>query len=44
MFGARMTGAGFGGAVVALVRAGQAGAVAQAALAQYGPEGRQVVP
>lgn len=44
VFGARMTGAGFGGAVVALVRAGQAGAVAQAVLAQYGPEGRQVVP
>ncbi|OOV13450.1 galactokinase [Deinococcus sp. LM3] len=44
VFGARMTGAGFGGAVVALVRAGQAGAVAQATLAQYGPEGRQVVP
>ncbi|MFT2719471.1 galactokinase [Deinococcus sp. A31D244] len=44
VFGARMTGAGFGGAVVALVRAGQAGAVAQAVLSQYGPEGRQVVP
>ncbi|GAA0500716.1 galactokinase [Deinococcus depolymerans] len=44
VFGARMTGAGFGGAVVALVRAGQAGAVARAVLAQYGPEGRQVVP
>lgn len=44
VFGARMTGAGFGGAVVALVRAGQAAAVAQSVLAQYGPEGRQVVP
>ncbi|PTA69664.1 galactokinase [Deinococcus arcticus] len=44
VYGARMTGAGFGGAVVALVRAGHAATVAQAVLADYGPEGRQVVP
>ncbi|MBZ9712070.1 galactokinase [Deinococcus multiflagellatus] len=44
VYGARMTGAGFGGAVVALVRDGHAGAVAQAVLADYGPQGRQVVP
>ncbi|WP_425148297.1 galactokinase [Deinococcus sp.] len=44
VYGARMTGAGFGGAVVALVQAGQAGAVAEAVLKVYGGEGRQVVP
>lgn len=43
VFGARMTGAGFGGAVVALVRQGQAAAVARAVLAQY-PGGKQLVP
>ncbi|WP_424949638.1 galactokinase [Deinococcus sp.] len=45
VYGARMTGAGFGGAVVALVRAGQAAQVADSVLAQYtGAEGRMVVP
>ncbi|GGQ95634.1 galactokinase [Deinococcus ruber] len=44
VYGARMTGAGFGGAVVALVQAGQADAVAEAVLKVYGGEGRQVVP
>ena len=44
VYGARMTGAGFGGAVVALVRAGQAKTVADAVLAKYSGEGRQVVP
>ncbi|GHF49415.1 galactokinase [Deinococcus metalli] len=44
IFGARMTGAGFGGAVVALARAGQAAAAAQAVLASYGADGRRVVP
>jgi galactokinase len=47
VFGARLTGAGFGGACVALCRAGQAGAAAQAALARYqasGWQGRQLIP
>ncbi|MVN87228.1 galactokinase [Deinococcus sp. HMF7620] len=44
VYGARLTGAGFGGAVVALVQAGQATAIAAEVLAGYGPEGRQVVP
>ena len=44
VYGARMTGAGFGGALVALTRAGQARAVADAVLGEYGPEGRRVVP
>lgn len=43
VFGARMTGAGFGGAVVALVREGRAGQVARDVLAQY-PRGKQLVP
>ncbi|WP_412028350.1 galactokinase [Deinococcus yunweiensis] len=44
IFGARMTGAGFGGAVVALARAGRATDAAQDVLTQYGPDGRRVVP
>ncbi|WP_034384453.1 galactokinase [Deinococcus sp. YIM 77859] len=44
VFGARVTGAGFGGAVVALVREGQARAVAAATLARYSGPGRRVVP
>ncbi|WP_412030582.1 galactokinase [Deinococcus yunweiensis] len=44
IFGARMTGAGFGGAVVALARSGQATAAADAVLWRYGPTGRRVVP
>lgn len=43
-YGARMTGAGFGGAVVALVAAGQARAVAAAVLDAYGSQGQLVVP
>ena len=44
VYSARMTGAGFGGAVVALVRRGQVGAVTGAVLPAYGAAGRQVVP
>ncbi|ADV67030.1 galactokinase [Deinococcus maricopensis] len=44
VFGARMTGAGFGGALVALVREGAAEAVAADVLAQYDGPGRRVVP
>ena len=44
VYGARMTGAGFGGAVVALVRVGQAAAVAQAVIAEFGNEAVQLVP
>jgi galactokinase len=44
VFGARMTGAGFGGAVVALAREGLAVQVAERVLAEYGPEGQRVVP
>jgi galactokinase len=39
--GARLTGAGFGGAVVALCRAGQEQQAAQAALSEYNKQGRQ---
>jgi galactokinase len=47
VYGARLTGAGFGGAVVALCRAGAERAAAQAALAaynQHGREGRVLIP
>lgn len=44
VFGARLTGAGFGGAVVALVQQGQAAAVAERVLSRYGPQGRRLVP
>ena len=44
VYGARMTGAGFGGAVVALVHQGQAVQVAAGVLAQYGAGGQMVVP
>ncbi len=44
VFGARMTGAGFGGAVVALVRTGTAAAVGAAVLSDYGALGTVVVP
>ncbi len=44
VFGARMTGAGFGGAVVALTKLGTAKTVAEEVLALYGPEGKMVVP
>ena len=41
VFGARLTGAGFGGACVALCRAGSERQVAQAVLAQYGVAGER---
>ncbi len=41
VFGARLTGAGFGGACVALCRAGLAREAAQAALSTYNKAGRQ---
>jgi galactokinase len=41
VLGARLTGAGFGGACVALCRAGKAGQAAQAALSTYNKDGRQ---
>ncbi len=44
VFGARMTGAGFGGAVVALARQGQTEEVATAVLTAYSGQGKQVVP
>ncbi len=48
VFGARLTGAGFGGACVALVASGQAKAIAQNVLERYrrahGPRGRILVP
>lgn len=47
VYGARLTGAGFGGACVALCRAGQARAVAEAVLDVHGadgPQGRLLVP
>ncbi|MDX2230919.1 MAG: galactokinase [Leptolyngbyaceae cyanobacterium bins.349] len=39
VFGARLTGAGFGGACVALVAAGKGNAIAQSTLAQYNQTG-----
>jgi galactokinase len=42
--GARLTGAGFGGACVALCREGEAAAVAERVLPQYGEKGRRLVP
>jgi galactokinase len=47
VFGARLTGAGFGGAVVALVAAGEERAIGERALARYaeaGHRGRLLVP
>ena len=48
VYGARMTGAGFGGAVVAMVQRGQAAQVAAGVLPEYGAlggaQGRMVVP
>ena len=48
VYGARLTGAGFGGACVALCRAGSAARAAEAALAQYndkdGRQGRVLIP
>jgi len=44
VFGARMTGGGFGGAIVALARAGRGKDAAQRIAAAYGPRGRVLVP
>ncbi|MFD1733429.1 hypothetical protein ACFSC4_25275 [Deinococcus malanensis] len=44
VYGARMTGAGFGGAVVALVRTGTAPAVANDIMGEWDGQARQVVP
>ncbi len=44
VWGARLTGAGFGGACVALCRAGTAPDVAERVLAGYGAKGRRLVP
>jgi galactokinase len=47
VYGARLTGAGFGGAVVALCRAGQEQQAAQAALSEYNKHdraGRILIP
>jgi galactokinase len=41
VFGARLTGAGFGGACVALVKAGEGVAIAQSALEKYGQTGHR---
>jgi galactokinase len=41
VFGAKLTGAGFGGACVALVAAGEGRAIAQAVLSQYHPSERK---
>jgi galactokinase len=41
VLGARLTGAGFGGACVALCRAGQAQSAAETALSNYNKEGRK---
>jgi galactokinase len=43
VYGARLTGAGFGGACVALCRAGEARVAAEAALARYNGRGRLLV-
>jgi galactokinase len=42
--GARMTGGGFGGAIVALARRGRATAAAARIVKAYGPRGRALVP
>jgi galactokinase len=44
VYGARLTGAGFGGAVVALCREGSARAVSEQVVRRYGPGGRRLVP
>jgi len=41
--GARMTGGGFGGAIVALAKKGAGAGVAARTVAAYGPEGRVLV-
>jgi galactokinase len=42
--GARLTGAGFGGACVALCRAGEAARAGREVVARYGERGRVLVP
>jgi galactokinase len=44
VYGARLTGAGFGGACVALCRAGEAARAGRDVVAQYGERGRVLVP
>lgn len=44
VFGARMTGGGFGGAIVALARRGAGTAAARRIASAYGPRGRALVP
>jgi galactokinase len=44
VFGARLTGGGFGGSIVALVRVGEAAAVAERVAGAYGPGGTVLVP
>ena len=44
VFGARMTGGGFGGAIVAFARRGAGRAAAERIVAKYGPAGRALVP
>jgi len=44
VFGARLTGGGFGGSIVALVRAGEAAGVASRVAAAYGPGATVLVP
>jgi galactokinase len=44
VFGARMTGGGFGGAIVAFARRGTGRAAAERIVAAYGPAGRALVP
>lgn len=44
VFGARMTGGGFGGAIVAFARRGRGRAAAERVVAAYGPAGRVLVP
>ena len=44
VFGARMTGGGFGGAIVAFARRGAGRSAAERIVAAYGPSGRALVP
>lgn len=44
VFGARMTGGGFGGAIVAFARKGRGRTAAERIVDAYGPEGRALVP
>jgi len=44
VFGARLTGGGFGGSIVALVRVGEAAGVAKRVAEEYGPDATVLVP